>query len=542
MKCYISIFIVIISLQCNTLNAQRSSPIKTSSNVELGNVTLAAGDSLTIKVQASVTIDSLIMGDSSVLILVPQTIYNHDVLIKWADIGLNCRIDGQGMHGKDGQDAIPGKDGVFGESTYAERVGELADGTAGGSGINLMMRIESVGYLRINLSGGNGGSGGEGADGGTTYLPCDWQVSDFFMELMTRPARGGRGGPSGRPGSVVIQFSESSIYSKNKPVTTVEMDRDYWGSKNLLFLPQDGWDEFINVVYNPGWPGIDAACPSPCGGLQLMDSCETSLPTWELMALAPDCFVQCSPPGDGGKLPNKFTFPYPVPKPAARIDRISLGLNGTVGDAEKTILDALEITEYHEIVYKIIEDPEADPIGSDYHPYDPGYDIPCDAPLGYAMITPLERIDKQWYPWGFPDLTNDNRFPAMFDNGVSQGLLNFLKLLFTASEGNFRVLVFVFKKGPVDVSDQNILEAFSKDALNGWLNTGMPRLDRCLEEVRKLPYDDVNPSNDKFHVEAFIYEFRKNERSAEIMHGNKGKKQGKQQFEIMGLWDALTGR
>jgi hypothetical protein len=111
--------------------------------------------------------DTLIMLDSARIRLNGLKGENY-VRAQVAIIGNNCVIDGAGINGKEGSKGVGGITpiGPCMNGKPGRNGGRGLDGT---QGINLFLYIDklnTVGSLTINLSGGNGGDGGDGGEGG----------------------------------------------------------------------------------------------------------------------------------------------------------------------------------------------------------------------------------------------------------------------------------------------------------------------------------------------------------------------------------------
>ncbi len=184
---------------------------------------------------------------------------------------------------------------------------------------------------------------------------------------------------------------------------------------------------------------------------------------------APGGPATCSP----GLLPD---FPWPVPSPSTRMAISRALLAQTAAMPEPRLkhaaneLDALLVAAgYSERSYFRLQDDHQT--------------------LGFALVTRMERIKKDGTP--FPP---DERFlpagaPDQFD------VLSFLKSLFVAPVGYYRVLVFVVARAPVKADG----EAITEETAQQWLATGGTRLLGCVAEM---------PFTDAYAVDALIYEFR----------------------------------
>lgn len=122
-------------------------------------------------------VDTLIMKDNSGILLNKSKKENY-LHVKYAMIGENCFIDGNGQAGSGGQDGLKGE-----SSTAPCRSGTPGkNGTAGTNGTNgtdLLFYIQKAiikGKLTVSLLGGvggNGGQGGEGGSGGSGTVHCN---------------------------------------------------------------------------------------------------------------------------------------------------------------------------------------------------------------------------------------------------------------------------------------------------------------------------------------------------------------------------------
>ena len=129
---------------------------------------IPSGESFELKQSDILVVDTLIMEDSSKIILNRNKADNfiHAKVIK---TGNNCMIIGNGKVGLDGEKGLGGytavgpcKDGIPG--------GRGTPGTSATHGVNLFLYFDQIdieGKLLFELSGGNGGDGSRGGDGGT---------------------------------------------------------------------------------------------------------------------------------------------------------------------------------------------------------------------------------------------------------------------------------------------------------------------------------------------------------------------------------------
>ncbi len=148
----------------------------------------------------SFSVDSLIMADSSVLLL-DDGHANNLIHANYVSIGNHCVLRGDGKNGENGP---PGADGS--SSAYANG----KDGRGGFSAVNLFLnltQLETKDLFRIVLIGGKGGNGGMG--GAVTSSLSG--ISSPNASRLNAPAQGspGNGGDGGRGGNVTLSFPES---------------------------------------------------------------------------------------------------------------------------------------------------------------------------------------------------------------------------------------------------------------------------------------------------------------------------------------------
>jgi len=148
-----------------------------------------------------ISIDTLILGDSSRLVLNPQAKTNI-INVALAIIGKGCVIYGKGEKGESGK---RGRDGATQRAPCSNGSdgSESSTGVIGKDGLNLFFYFSKVkisGSLQIDLTGadgGNGGVGGDGGDGGSGTSVCKGGNGG-------NGGRGGNGGAAGAGGSLFI--------------------------------------------------------------------------------------------------------------------------------------------------------------------------------------------------------------------------------------------------------------------------------------------------------------------------------------------------
>jgi hypothetical protein len=135
--------------------------------VRVSRLVIERKDTFELKNSDILVADTLIMKDSSVLVLNKLKRENY-VRAQVVVIGNHCTIDGRGLSGNEGKDGTSGTTpfGPCSDGSPGKNGGRGLDGTPG---INLFLYIDDVsikGKLIIDLSGGNGGRGGDGGSGG----------------------------------------------------------------------------------------------------------------------------------------------------------------------------------------------------------------------------------------------------------------------------------------------------------------------------------------------------------------------------------------
>jgi len=188
-------------------------------------------------------------------------------------------------------------------------------------------------------------------------------------------------------------------------------------------------------------------------------------------------------------------FPWPPPAPSARyvFPQDTFKRYPTVGEVSSAILSALEHSGYVE---------------RSFFQTQPG---------GVALVTRLERIGGDGSP-----APEDERWPAGFDNSPA-GFMDFVRGLFYAKAGHYRVIVFVLQEKSFTSSEQ---KATGKDA-ETWLAVGAFKLPAWLAN---------RPFGKDSTCTALIYEFASDGTAVKGVVSNLT---GKQHLQKAGLLAAL---
>lgn len=165
-------------------------PVALFAQIRMDKLVIPSGETYRILGTDIVVVDTLVMNDSSTIVLNRNNKKDNFIHAKHLIARRGARIVGTGEQGK------PGKDGGRGHTVD----GPCIDGTpgqngTGGShgddGVNLFLyfnQLTITGSLIIDLRGSDGGDGGDGGQGGGGSIG-------------TRVCIGGNGGPGGNGGT-----------------------------------------------------------------------------------------------------------------------------------------------------------------------------------------------------------------------------------------------------------------------------------------------------------------------------------------------------
>ena len=194
-------------------------------------------------------------------------------------------------------------------------------------------------------------------------------------------------------------------------------------------------------------------------------------------------------------------FPWPPPRasasaviPAAFVKPGAVD-TATLGDVAAEISAALDTGGYFERSY-------------------------FGAPGGFAMVTRLERINPDGTPTAEAERWTVGALPL-----TSFSLAAYLRALFTAPSGHYRIIVFVVSSQPFAQSETEVERS---EAL-AWLSEGLNRLP---DNIALAPFTPQHT------VTALIYEFEQpgNQEAMLMLPANL---MGRVHLERAQLWDAL---
>ena len=144
-------------------------------------------------------------------------------------------------------------------------------------------------------------------------------------------------------------------------------------------------------------------------------------------------------------------------------------------------------------------------------------------PGGFAIVTRLEKMDENGYP-DYPNRWASSLAPIGFTNF---SLSNYLKALFGAPEGHYRVFVFVVSSKPVIQSGTPV----AQEKAQTWIVEGANRLPSQMEN---LPYTREHRTT------VYIYEFIQNGVGGEATYNIPSDFTGRQHLDRAGLWENLN--
>ena len=195
-------------------------------------------------------------------------------------------------------------------------------------------------------------------------------------------------------------------------------------------------------------------------------------------------------------------FPWPPPETSARSDVPNNFLlrseteQPTLADIESRIRSALDAAGYTEKSYYAVPD-------------------------GFALVTRLEQIEVDGTP-----KAGVERWALAIGPLRDFSLVAYLRALFTANVGYFRVIVFVVTPHPFSYSNARIGR---NDAIE-WLRYGLNRLPPSIGEKAYTSYH---------YCTALIYEFEKNDVEEKARTRTPGRLTGRIHLKRSGVWGLL---
>lgn len=193
----------------------------------------------------------------------------------------------------------------------------------------------------------------------------------------------------------------------------------------------------------------------------------------------------------------RFTWPPPRPTTRAVLERVMLGPSqGTLGQVADRLAVALRRVGYFERSFYAV-------------------------PGGFAMATQLEQIEFDGTPKPVP-LRWSSALPPRRVFSID----DFVRALFTAPEGHYRVIVFVVSDRPFATAP----DAPSQNEALGWIGGGLDRLPTPLAELRL---------RDSHACTALVYQFRKVGHAGVALANPDGATAAELQLQRSGILAAL---
>ena len=198
--------------------------------------------------------------------------------------------------------------------------------------------------------------------------------------------------------------------------------------------------------------------------------------------------------------PEPFpSFPWPPPQ-ASGTEVIPPSLLGptdvvTLGNVDARITQALESNGYYETSYYAV-------------------------PGGYAVVTRLERIERDGTP------IEHSAYPLPYISSGDFSVAEYLRRLFLASPGFYRVIVFIVTRYPFSQSGEQV----TLDIAESWLLDGFNRLPT---EVAASHYTH------EYATSALVYEFARPTDNDVPTLTRPGAVSARMHLERSGVWAAL---
>jgi len=144
-------------------------------------------------------------------------------------------------------------------------------------------------------------------------------------------------------------------------------------------------------------------------------------------------------------------------------------------------------------------------------------------PEGFALVSRLEQFNSDGTP-----KEEQERWSVRVKSSKVFSLSSYIKALFTANAGHYRVIVFTVTSVPIIYSDN--VRVDSKVATD-WVQRGIPKLP---------PIIGKRPFLSEHYCTALIYEFEQVTPDHEAVLKNPGNLTGRKHLEKSNLWDALA--
>jgi hypothetical protein len=194
--------------------------------------------------------------------------------------------------------------------------------------------------------------------------------------------------------------------------------------------------------------------------------------------------------------PGIPSFPWPPPRFSSRaeVSRNFFSDDKRLGEVADTLERALERAGHVEWSY---------------------YSVP----KGFALATRLENLNSD----GSPKI---DRWASTVGLGRDFSILDYLRALFTAPAGYFRIIVFTVTSEPFTPTEVGP----SREQAMEWISLGGTGLPHAIADI---------PFGDDYECIALIYEFEKNEPANEAVTLLPGRYPGKVHLQKSKIWKGL---
>ncbi|MCI5218088.1 MAG: hypothetical protein D3914_02590 [Candidatus Electrothrix sp. LOE2] len=142
-------------------------------------------------------------------------------------------------------------------------------------------------------------------------------------------------------------------------------------------------------------------------------------------------------------------------------------------------------------------------------------------PDGFALVSQLEQFNPDGTPKTPPDRWAANYLPPTIFS-----LTSYLRVLFTANPGRYRIIALIVTSQPFEENK----EIVTREEAMGWLGGGMIVLPKS---IGKQPYTDQH------YCTAYIYEFEQPDKDKKPFFKPLSNLTGKDHLEKSKLWAAL---
>jgi hypothetical protein len=194
--------------------------------------------------------------------------------------------------------------------------------------------------------------------------------------------------------------------------------------------------------------------------------------------------------------PGIPSFPWPPPRFSSRaeVSRNFFSDDKRLGEVADTLERALERAGHVEWSY---------------------YSVP----KGFALATRLENLNSDGSP-------KSDRWASTVGLGRDFSILDYLRALFTAPAGYFRIIVFTVTSEPFTPTEVGP----SREQAMEWISLGGTGLPHAIADI---------PFGDDYECIALIYEFEKNEPANEAVTLLPGRYPGKVHLQKSKIWKGL---